>query len=200
MNLSPRTNLRLLGLLPLIFFLAQGAHYWRINQLGHMFWMCNIGNLILAMGLFLEKPLLIRLAAIWTIPGLVIWFIYVVLAWGVFLTSTLAHVGGLAVAMIALRHYRMDRTTWRWAFGWYLVVQLASRFFTPAELNVNLAHAVQAGFERSFQSYWSFWLVLTACTIAGLWLVGFMLWTIWPAELQRPFTQGRNSAKAQIKP
>ena len=199
MTLSPRTKLRLLGLLPLIFFLAQGVHYWRINQLGHMFWMCNIGNLILAMGLFLEKPILIRLAAIWTIPGLVIWFIYVVLAWGVFLTSTLAHVGGLIVAMVAVRHYRMDRTAWRWAFGWSLVVQLASRFFTPAELNVNLAHAVQPGFERSFQTYWSFWLVLTACTIVGLWLVGLLLWSIWPAELQEHFTQRRKDAKAQIK-
>ena len=182
MTLSPRNKLRLLGLLPLIFFLAQGIHYFRINQLGHMFWMCNIGNLILAMGLFLEKPVLIRLAAIWTIPGLVIWFIYVVLAWGVFLTSTLAHVGGLIVAMIALSHYGMDRTAWRWAFGWYLVVQLASRFFTPADFNVNLAHAVQTGFERSFQTYWSFWLVLTACTMIGLWLVGLLLWSIWPAN------------------
>ncbi len=85
-----------------------------------MLWMCNIGNLLLAMGLFLEKPVVVRLAAIWMIPGLFVWFIYVVLAWGVFLTSTLAHVGGLIVAMIALSKYRMDRTAWRWAFGWYL--------------------------------------------------------------------------------
>src|SRR5690242_3648763 len=113
MNLSPRTKLRLLGILPLVFFLAQGVHYWRINQLGHMLWMCNIGNLLLTMGLFLEKPLLIRLAAIWTIPGLFIWILYVVLAWGVFLTSTLAHVGGLAVALLAISQVGMDRTAWR---------------------------------------------------------------------------------------
>jgi len=179
MTLSRRTKLRLLGLLPLIFFLAQFLHYSRTNELGNMFWMCNIGNLILAMGLFLEKPVPIRLAAIWTLPGLVVWFIYVVLTWGVFLSSTLAHVGGIIVAMIALRHYGMDRTAWRWAFGWYLVVQLASRFFTPAELNVNLAHTVQAGW--AFQSYWTFWLVLTATTIVGLWLCGLLLWCIWPA-------------------
>ena len=182
MKLSPRTKLRLLGILPLIFFFAQFVHYWRINELGHVLWMCNIGNLILAMGLFLEKRVLIRLSAICLVPGLFVWFVYVVLAWGVFLTSTLAHVGGLAVAMIALRYYRMDRTAWRWAFGWYLVLQLASRFLTPAVLNVNLAHAVQPGWERSFQSYWSFWLVLTALTIAGLWLVGMLLWSIWPAN------------------
>lgn len=182
MTFSPRTRLRLLGILPLIFFLAQFVHYWRINELGHMLWMCNIGNLIIAMGLFLEKPVLIRLAAIWTIPGLVVWFIYVVLAWGVFLTSTLAHVGGIIVAMIALRYYRMDRTAWCWAFGWYLMIQLASRFFTPAALNVNLAHAVQPGWERSFQSYWSFWLVLTAVTMVFLFVAGLLLSSIWPAN------------------
>ncbi|HKR15638.1 MAG TPA: hypothetical protein VJT15_26455 [Pyrinomonadaceae bacterium] len=185
MDFSPRTRLRLIGVLPLIFFLAQAVHYWRINELGHMLWMCNIGNLILALGLFFEKPVVIRLSAIWMAPGLVVWFIYVVLAWGVFLTSTLAHVGGLVVAMFALRWYRMDRTAWRYAFGWYLAIQLISRFITPAAFNVNVAHAVAPGWERTFQSYWSFWLVLTAATAAGLWLTGMLLWSIWrprPAE------------------
>lgn len=175
MNLSPRTKLRLLGVLPLIFFLAQGVHYWRIGQLGHMLWMCNVGNLLLAIGLFLEKRRVIRLAAIWMIPGLFIWIMYVVLAWGVFLTSTLAHVGGLAVAIIALSRVGMERTTWLWAFGWYLMVQLASRFVTPAELNVNLAHAVERGWETTFPSYWTFWLVLTVVTAVVLWLSGLFL-------------------------
>lgn len=180
MNLSPRTRLRLLGILPLIFFIAQLVHYWRSNELGHMFWMCNIGNLILAMGLFLEKPVPIRLAAIWTLPGLLAWFLWVVLTWGVFLSSILAHVGGIIVAMIALSYYGMDRNAWRWALGWYLVVQLASRFFTLPQLNVNLAHAVQPGWEQTFPSYWTFWLVLTAATIVILWLCGLLLWRLWP--------------------
>ena len=185
MKLSPRTRLRLLGVLPLIFFLSQGVHYWRINQLGHMLWMCNIGNLLLAMGLFLEKPLVIRLSAIWMIPGLIIWFLYVVLAWGVFLTSTLAHVGGLVVALIALSKVGMDRIAWRWAFGWYLVVQLLSRFVTPRDLNVNLAHTIQPGWERTFESYWIFWLTLTLLTAIVLWLSGLLFWSIWPAGLRR---------------
>src|ERR1700741_1463500 len=184
MNISPRTKLRLLGILPVIFFLAQGVHYWQINQLGHLFWMCNIGNLLLAMGLFLEKPVVIRLAAIWTIPGLIVWILYVVLAWGVFLSSTLAHVGGLAVALIALSHVGMDPKSWRWALWWYRVVQLLSRFLTARELNVNLAHAVQPGWDRAFQSYWSFWLVLTAATVLTLWLSGLLLWSIWPTGMR----------------
>ena len=173
--------MRLLGLLPLFFFLAQLDHYWRINELGNMLWMCNIGNLVLAVGLFLEKPLLVRVAAIWTIPGLLIWFLYVVLTWGVFFTSTLAHVGGLAVAAIALRTYRMDRNAWLYAFGWALLMQFICRWFTARELNVNLAHFVQPGWEQTFTSYWSFWLVLTIATLAALWLSGLLWRTVWPA-------------------
>jgi hypothetical protein len=182
MNLSPRTKLRLLGVLPLIFFLAQSVHYWRTRELGNLMWMCNIGNLLLAMGLFLEKPVVVRLAAIWTVPGLIIWLGWVVLTWGPFLSSVLAHVGGLIVAMIALSKYGMDRTSWRWALGWYLVIQLASRFFTAPVLNVNLAHAIQTGWEGAFHSYWSFWLVLTISTVATLWLSGLLLWRIWPVN------------------
>ena len=189
-TLITRISHRWLGVLPLIFFFAQAQHYWRSNELGHMLWMCNIGNLILALGLFFDKSVLVRLSAIWTIPGLVVWFVYVVLAWGVFLTSTLAHVGGLAVAMIALKWYRMDRNAWRYAFGWYLVVQLLSRFITPPALNVNLAHAVAPGWERTFQSYWPFWLVLTAITAVVLFVSGMILWAIWRPERTEELATG----------
>ena len=178
--------MRLLGLLPLLFFLAQGVHYYRIHQLGHMLWMCNIGNLVLALGLFLEKPLLVRVAAIWTIPGLLVWFLYVVLAWGVFFSSTLAHVGGLAVAAVALKAYGMDRRAWVYAFGWLLLVQLVSRFATAPDLNVNLAHAVQPGWEQTFPSYWMFWLTLTFVTAAVLWLSGLLWRSLWPAVESSP--------------
>lgn len=193
MNLSPRTRMRLLGLLPLFFFVAQGVHYWRINELGHLLWMCNIGNLLLAMGLFLEKARVVRLAAIWMIPGLLVWFLYVVLTWGVFLTSTLAHVGGLVVAMIALRKYGMDRTAWRWALGWYLMVQLCSRFVTAPALNVNLVHSIQPGWEQTFASYWTFWITLTLIGVVVLWLSGLLLWSIWPAD-----RLGRRSQNAPV--
>lgn len=195
MNLSPRTRMRLLGVLPLLFFLAQGVHYWRIHELGNMLWMCNIGNLVLALGLFFEKPLLVRVAAIWTIPGLFIWFFYVVLAWGVFFTSTLAHVGGIAVAAVALKAYRMDRNSWRYAFGWSLLVQLISRFITAPALNVNLAHAVQPGMEGTFPSYWMFWLALTIATAVWLWLSGLLWRTLWPAV--EPSTRAATSVGAR---
>jgi hypothetical protein len=173
-------RLRLLGFLPLAFFLAQAIHYWRINELGHMLWMCNIGNLVLAIGLFLNQAILIRIAVLWMIPGLVVWLLYVVLAWGVFLSSTLAHVGGIIVGMLALQKVRVDRAAWLYALLWYLAVQLLSRLITPVEMNVNVSQRIYDGWQQTFTAYWKFWLVLTLGTAAVLWILGSILYKLWP--------------------
>jgi len=174
-------RLRLLGLLPLIFFLAQAVNYWRAGGLGNLLWMCNVGNLLLAIGLFLAHRELIRAAAIWTIPGLAIWIWYVLLDAMPPLSSTLAHVGGIAVGLIALRRVRMDRIAWLYAFAWYLIMQIISHVITPPALNVNVAQGIQAGWEKTFSSYWKFWVTMSALVAAGLWVIGIILSWIWPA-------------------
>jgi hypothetical protein len=186
---------RLLGFLPLAFFLAQAINYWHINELGHTLWMCNIGNLLLAVGLFLEKPIFIRVAAIWMVPGLAVWFVYVVPTWGMLLTgqaglrqlfgvlsSTLAHLGGFSVGMLALRRVRMDGRAWAYAFGWYFVMQLLSRLITPVSLNINVSQKIQGGWEQAFSAYWKFWLVLTLVVGAVMWVLASILKLAWPVE------------------
>jgi hypothetical protein len=172
---------RLLGCLPLIFFLAQVAHYWRFGGLGNLAWMCNIGNLLLAIGLFLNHKELIRATAIWTIPGLGIWFWFVWLEGSTSLSSTLAHVGGIIVGMIVLRRVRMDRIAWLYAFVWYLFMQLVSRALTSPDLNVNVVHHIQTGWENTFSSFWKFWLLMTVLVAVALWAIGLVLSWIWPA-------------------
>jgi hypothetical protein len=186
----------LLGILPLAFFLAQAIHYWQINELGNMLWMCNIGNLLMAIGLFLEEALLIRVAVMWMVPGLLVWLVYVVPTWGMVLTgnsrlseiygvvsSTLAHVGGIAVGLVALRRIRMDGRAWLYAFVWYFIVQLFSRLLTPVAMNVNLSQKIQDGWEQSFSSYWKFWLVLSSLVGGAAWLLGFILQRLWPDRI-----------------
>jgi hypothetical protein len=193
-NLADK-QFRLLGFLPLLFFLAQAIHYWQTKQLGHMLWMCNIGNLLLALGIFFEQALLIRVAVFWSMPGVIVWCLYVVPTWGMFLTgkgsagelygvvsSTLAHVGGLSVGILVLRKIRMNGSAWAYAFLWYFIVQLASRIVTPVALNVNLSQRVQDGWEGLFTSYLKFWLILTALVGVCLWLLGLMLKRFWPAS------------------
>jgi hypothetical protein len=173
---------RLLGVLPLAFFLAQAVHYWRLGQLGHMLWMCNIGNLVMAIGLFLGQPMLIRVPAMWSIPGVVIWFRYVVMEWGLFGSSMSAHVGGLIVGLVALRRVRVDRTAWLYCLGWFLILQFVSRLTTPVEMNVNVSHAVYQGWQQIFTAYWKFWLVMTLLVAVGFWLLGLVLNKLWPVR------------------
>jgi hypothetical protein len=171
---------RLLGLLPLIFFLAQTVHYWRVGGMGNLLWMCNVGNLGLAIGLFFNRRELIRAAAIWTIPGLLIWIRYVVLEYDYVFSSFLAHVGGIAIGLIVLRRVRMDRIAWLYAFGWYLILQVAAHLITHPELNVNLAFRIQPGWEHTFSSYGKFWFALSTVVAASLWVIGKVLSWVWP--------------------
>lgn len=177
-----------MGLLPLAFFAAQAIHYWRSGGMGHLLWMCNAGNILLGVGLLLSHRELIRAAAIWTIPGLVVWVIYVLLPSGFYFSTTLAHVGGFIVGLVALRRVGMDRTAWIYAFAWYLFAQLAARLIGPPELNVNVAHRVQDGWEKIFTNYWKFWLVGTIVAAVGLWIIGKVLSLLWPAPSTEPRT------------
>jgi hypothetical protein len=176
------TRFRVIGLLPLTFFLAQTIHYWRVGGMGNLFWMCNVGNLLLALGIFLNHRELIRAAAIWTIPGLLLWVRYVLFEYDFVVSSALAHVGGIIVALIVLSRVRMDRIAWFYAFVWYLFMQLVSRQATDPRLNVNVAHRIQTGWEQAFSSYWKFWAVMTVLTALCLWAIGLTLSWIWPAR------------------
>jgi hypothetical protein len=194
---TPSTReLRLLGILPLAFFTAQAIHYWQINELGHMLWMCNVGNLMLALGLFFGQVILIRVAIIWIIPGLAVWFLFYILPiWGPFLhgsishaqlfgvlSSTLVHVGGFVVGIAVLRKVGMDGRAWLYAFIWYFIVQLISRLVTPTAMNVNVSQGIQAGWEQTFNSYLKFWLALTLMVGVCLWILGLLLKMLWPAS------------------
>ncbi len=169
--------------------------------------MCNVGNLLLAVGMFFEEAMLIRVAAIWMVPGVVVWFLYVVPTWGMLLSgkfsysqwygvfsSTLAHIGGISIGAVALRRVGMDGRAWFYAFVWYLAVQLLSRLVTPVALNVNLSHRVYEGWEQTFTSYWKFWLLLTLIGGFCLWIFGLLLKALWPVSPAAQVELGNNTA------
>jgi hypothetical protein len=181
-------RLRLLGIYPLLFFLAQAIHYWQIRQLGHLLWMCNVSNILLGVGLLTGRARLIRIAVVWLVPGILIWWRYVVgewfgyssLDWWAVVSSTLAHVGGLSVGTVALRRVRIDAITWLYAFGWYLLMQFLSRLITPPDLNVNVSHKIYGSWYPTFESYFKFWFVLTVLVGVCLWLITWLLSKLWP--------------------
>lgn len=171
---------RLLGSLPLLFFILHASYYRQAGGLSHLLWMCNIGNLLLAFGLFLARPVLIRVALIWLLPGLPIWLWFVVKPGWWILTSFFAHAGGLTVGLIAIHRVRASRWMWLQALVWYLLVQEICRLFTPRELNVNGGHLIFPEFEIAFSAYWQFWIVGTLVVAVGLWTIGFALLKLFP--------------------
>ena len=191
------------------FFLAQAIHYLHIGELGQVLWMCNIGNLLLAIGIFLEEKRLIRVAAIWMVPGVAVWLVYVVPTWGVLfsgkagfrevsgvLASTMAHLGGFSVGMMVLRRVRMDSRAWLHAFAWYFIVQLLSRLVTPVGMNVNVSQQIQSGWERTFAGYLRFWLVLTLLVGICMWVLGMVLRMLWPDKMSSTTLRSAKSAIA----
>jgi hypothetical protein len=173
-------SFRWLGIWPLGFFLGHAIHYWREGGFGNMLFMCNAGNLLLAIGLFSGEKRMTRAAAIWTIPGLALWILFVLFVYPLVWASVFVHLGGIIVALLALRWVRVDRLAWLYAFIWYLVLQLAARLTTAPELNVNVAWRIQPGWEGAFSSYWKFWLVMSLLVAASLWVINLALLRIWP--------------------
>ncbi len=195
-------NIQWLGFLPLLFFFAQAIYYWRNGSLGNMLWMCNIGNLLLAIALFAGHREMIRATALWMIPGLVIWFLYVLIPSGFVLSSALAHAGGFIVGIFALRAVRVDRRAWLYAFIWYLVMQVVSRLVTSQDLNVNVVYRIQPGLQPMFGSFWQFWLLMSVTVAVGLWAIGRALNSIWPPNsisgpAPQPVDLGRAGASAK---
>jgi hypothetical protein len=172
---------RLLGLLPLLFFLAHGYYYWTHGGLPHMLWMCNVANLLLGLSLLFGFAEGIRVAVLWLIPGLPLWVWFVVIVDnGWLLTSTFSHVGGLAVGLWAFHRVRAAGPTWMYATAWYLGVQQLCRVFTPPDLNVNVSHRIYQGYETMFAAYWQYWAATTAMVASGLFLLGLVTRRLFP--------------------
>ncbi|HSE97836.1 MAG TPA: hypothetical protein VLD57_06150, partial [Blastocatellia bacterium] len=178
--------LRLLGVFPLLFFTAHFIFYWTApfystnRGIDNMLWMCNVGNLLLAVGLLTSVKWITRMATVWLIPGLPLWLFEVVRNGGWLLTSFLTHIGGLIVALIAISKIRAGKWAWAHALVWYIVMQLLSRAFTSPYWNVNVAHRIYGGYETVVSEYWQFWALTTAMVAAGLWVLGFILLKLFP--------------------
>ena len=163
-----------------LLFYATDPFYASNRGVENMLWMCNVGNLVLAAGLLLGQPRVVRLAVIWLVPGLPLWVFDAILRGGLLFTSFLTHIGGLAVGLIAMRSVRADKWTWAYGFGWYLLVQQLSRLFTSEFWNVNVAHKAYPGYEQVVSQYWQFWILTSLMVAVGLCILGFILIKLFP--------------------
>ena len=132
--------------------------------------MCHVSNMVLAAGLLSGNARLVQLGAIWIIPGIPLWLMDMVQTSLIYFASVASHLGGLAVAILALRWHGMKKNTWFLAVIWFLLVQQLCRVVAPVELNVNLAHNIWPGSEQWFSDYRVYWAFTTGVAAVCLWL------------------------------
>ncbi len=179
---GPRLGLgyRLLGLVPLLIYLLHFWRNWGLGHPGHGLWMCHVSNLALAFGLMLPQPVLVRVAVIWSIPGIPLWIMDMMRTGEMPVITFFSHLGGPVIGLAGLAQVRADRYMWLYGTGWYLLIQQVCRMVTAPELNVNVAHTMYEGWDRLFGAYWQYWLFTTASAALTLWVVNVILMKVMP--------------------
>ena len=171
---------RLIGVLPVILFLARLIQY---IQLGTPDWVaanCHVANLMLGVGMIFGAPLLIRVGAIWLMIGVPMWLIDAVVSRELWFSSIYSHFGGFLIALYAIRKVRATGNSWLPALVWFVFVQLVTRYTTAPEFNINIAHSPYPLVKDWFPSYWAFWPVCLIFITALVWVMDFILVTIYP--------------------
>jgi hypothetical protein len=158
-----------------VFFVAQAAVYRAMGgSFWEALWLCHVSNLVLAAGLALRSPRVVGVAMLWLVFGTGAWILNLAGGATMVITSLLTHVGGLVVAISGIRRLGFPAGTWIRAVLLFAACQLLSRWLTPAEFNLNLAHRVWEGWERAFPSY-GWYLLMIYAAASSVFIVVEML-------------------------
>jgi hypothetical protein len=154
---------RLWGFVPLACFVMQAIRYRDAPV--NLLWICHVAALALAIGLFARASIVVRVAAVLSIVGVPLWLIDVVTN-GAHPVSIISHVAAPLVALVALRVHRgAALPVAAYALTAFVIVQQLCRLLTPAELNLNVAHAPML-VTWSYPVYWALTTVGLAALIA----------------------------------
>jgi len=179
------SRFRLLGLLPLCFFIARAIEYVAIAKTPEqMLWSCHVSNLMLAVGMFLGNPLLIRVAVFWQILGLPPWIMDAVVSGMIKWVSIFSHLGGSIVAIIAIRQVGAKRWSWVPSLIYFVVLQQITRLLTDPGpyTNVNVAHFAYGPMKDWFAVYWKYWVVNTSIVALTLIILEFVFLWLFPIK------------------
>ncbi len=178
---------RLLGILPLLFFLARVIEYvFDARTPEQILWSCHVSNLMMAIGLFFAQPLLIRVSVFWQILGVPPWALDMWVSKLVTPVSVFSHLGGFIVAVVAIRQVGAKLWSWIPSLIYFLILQQITRLLTEPGpyTNVNVAHFAY-GQWVSFSSYWKYWVVNTALAAVTLIIIEMALLKLFPREVKR---------------
>ncbi len=183
---------RLLGIAPLLFFLARVIEYAVVAKTPeHILWSCHVSNLMMAVGLFFAQPWLIRISVFWQILGVPPWAFDMLKSGIVTPVSVFSHLGGFVVAIVAIREVGAKLGSWIPSMIFFLVLQQITRLLTEPGpyTNVNVAHFAYGPWKDLFASYWKYWVVNTAILAVTLLIIDFVLLKLFPQRTEKSLEQ-----------
>ena len=144
---------RLLGLLPLSFFVIHGSRHVAAGHAYELFWACTTASLLIGLGILTDTRRLTASAVLWLPIGNVMWIYDAVHTGLIMWTSLLTHVGTMLIALWSLRSQGFPRGSFVTATLLGMLLQLISHYVTPYQSNVNVSQFIYPGSESLFPSY-----------------------------------------------
>jgi hypothetical protein len=118
-----------------------------------LLWACHIGAALVGVGLLLRQPVINGVGVLFLCLGTPLWLLDLAAGGEFYPTSCFTHLGGLAIGIYAVRGLGFPKGVWWKATAFLIGLMLLCRLTTPAEANVNVAFAIQHGWEAHFSSY-----------------------------------------------
>lgn len=154
----------LLGIAAVACYAIHAALHLFQGEWYDLFWACHVAALFVGAGLLTRHAAMNGVGVLLGLMGLPLWLADLA-AGGEFLpTSILTHVVALGIGLYGTVRLGMPRGVW-WRAALVLVGLIGlCRLATPPGPNVNVAFAIQHGWERHFASHASYlaWMVASA--------------------------------------
>lgn len=170
--LDPLT--RTLGGVILAALVALAYQKYTAAVLPEMLWACHLASALVALGLFTLRPLPVAVGTLLHLcVGLPVWLLDVLVVGVTTAQSFVLHLLTPAAGLFFLisRRPALPRQIAPLAFALAATAAALSRLFTPAELNVNLAHDIYSPVAHVFPSFW-FYQLANYALLAGLLFLG----------------------------
>ncbi len=137
--MTHRGKTRALGSVAILFYALHGTYHWQQGVPENMLWACHLGALLVGFGLLLDSANLNGVGFLWLAIGTCLWLVGLRMDVPFLPTSTLTHVGGLAIGLWGTRRLGMPGgVAWK-ALVALGLLHLISRFLHPPGMNINLA-------------------------------------------------------------
>ena len=116
-------------------------------------WMCHLGAALVGVGLLFASATTKGIGVLFLCLGTPLWVMYLAGGGEFYPTSSLPHLGGLAIGLIGVRRFGLPSGVWWKSVAALIALILLCRLVTPAQSNVNVAFAIYAGWEKMFPSH-----------------------------------------------